>query len=104
VRTYDDDKTRMIRIRHELVRQIRSYDLDKTTIKVILERLDILDKIIAITPNNNTDGIINSIYLFFRKRNFIGKQLLEYDQFEQLIETLMENNLHIASAKIKSTL
>jgi hypothetical protein len=103
-RTYDDDKTRMIRIRHELVRQIRSYDLDKATIKVILERLDILDKIIAITPNNTKDGIINSIYLFFRKRNFIGKQLLEYDQFEQLIETLMENNLHVASAKIKSTL
>jgi hypothetical protein len=102
-RTYDDDKTRMIRIRNELVREIRSYDLDKATIKVILERLDILDKIIANTPSE-TDGVINSIYSFFRKRNSKGKQLLEYDQFEQLIEKLMENNLHVVSAKIKSTL
>lgn len=102
-RTYDSDKVRLARIRNELVRQIRNYDLDKSVIKMILERLDIVDKIISETPND-TDGVVNSIYSFFRNHTSKGKKLSEYDQFEQLIETLMENNLHIASAKIKSTL
>jgi hypothetical protein len=102
-RTYDENKARLIRLRHELVRQIRSYDLDKTTMKMVLDRLDILDKIISDTPDD-TSGVTNSIFNFFRTHTFKGKQFLEYDQFEQLIETLMENNLHVVSAKLKSTL
>jgi predicted Zn-dependent protease with MMP-like domain len=103
-RTYDANKTRLIRMRHELVRQIRSYDLDKDTIKMVLDRLDFIDKIISSMPDDDKNGMFNRIISFFRTHTSEGKRLYEYDQFEQLIETLMENNLHVVSAKLKSTL
>jgi hypothetical protein len=94
---YDDKKQRLKRIRNEMVRMIRSSKLDKDMVKSILSQLDDIDKTINFLPEH--DG--NFLDKFMRSFTGAGKRLVELEKLEQMTEGLMENNLYIASAKLK---
>lgn len=95
---YDKDSDRFKRIRLELIRQLRSLDLDKNVKDTYLNRIELLDKFIA-TAKDGKLGIIDSFYQTFMKS---GQMKLEMRTLQQMTESLMENNLHIATAKLEN--
>lgn len=100
VKTYDDNKQRLIRVRNELVRNIRSSKLDNNVIKDLIAQVDSVSLIINALPDEKPMFIDN----FFQTMTTKGKRMLELQKLEQITESLMENDLHIAAAKIKTLL
>ncbi len=94
---YDDDKQRLVRIRNESVRLLRSSNLDKATVESLLGNIESLDYIIDHTREGFL-GPIDKIYQTFFPG---GKRKLELKNIEETMERLMENDLHIAKHKLK---
>lgn len=94
---YDDDKQRLVRIRNEVVRLIRSSNLDKDTIDSLLGNIEVLDY----TIDNMREGWVGPIDKIYQTFFPGGKRKLEIRTIEETVERLMENDLHIAKHKIK---
>ena len=95
--TYDDEKRRIERIRNETIRLIRTANLDKNITKRLLENLSTIDAVLKESPDR-AEGPLASIFgtLFYG-----SSKLKEMKKIEQLVEDLGENDLHVASAKLK---
>lgn len=96
--TYDDTKQRINRIRLELIRRIRMCDLPKAELVNIVNQLDTITEIMNKVPDVKL-GFYEKMMRFFSKSR---AEIVESKELEQLIENLMENNLHVASAKLKT--
>lgn len=94
--TYDDLKQRYIRVRQEYISAVKDKNMDIPTLKAHIEKLDVMDKIIAdMKPFNGYFNIISNI-VFSRNRD--AKADI---QLQQLIENLAHNDLFLMSAKIR---
>lgn len=95
--TYDENKRRIQRIRNEMVRQLRSDKLSKEVLVSTLEQIEQIDLTLKSMPEDNI-GFVDKL---MRKYTSTGKRLTEFKQIEQLVENLMENDLHVVSNKLK---
>lgn len=93
--TYDNNKDRQQRLRNNLVRVLRKSDLPKEEIKKIILDINAMDKLIKKTSVNDTVGLLIDKLPWNRKK-------VDFTKMEQLIESLSENNLHVATAKLKT--
>jgi len=98
--TYDDTIRRIIRIKNDMVRQLRIYgkSMDKNDIDNILANITRVDKVIETIPKMDNTTFIDR---FIRNYTSSGKQAVRLKLTEQLIEDLTENDLHIATYKLK---
>lgn len=102
--SYDDLPRRLQRMRNELVRQLREYKSDAEYSKVLLKRIDDLDKL----KQCAVDGLFRNIFTRFRSP--ISKMLdlifsprrtaINIKRIEQIQEDLNSNELYVASAKL----
>lgn len=97
---YDTDFRRYKRIRNDLIRQIRIYDLPKQTIDTILNDIKNIDAIINMAEKKYLD--VNMFDKLYRKISPTAKRILSIKETEQLIEDLMENEVHLAAIKLKT--
>lgn len=97
-RGYDNPKQRLVRIRNEIVRRLRNMNMSKEDSKAVLSSLDAIEEIIENTPKPS-ESTWTSIKRFFSSKY---RELEEMKKIEQELENVMENDLHIASARIKS--
>lgn len=95
-KTYDDSKQRLVRIKNEMIRRIRTEKIDKNIKKAILEELDMVETIIKKTPAvqvSFSDKLIRLV-------NSNSKRLANMKEMEQVLENLMENDLHASAVRI----
>lgn len=96
-KTYDDDKRRLIRVRNDLVKQLRlTINNDKALAK-LLENLDTTDAVIKNMPNEPFK-LNEYIYALISKH---GKDTKRMEITMGLIEDLMSNELYVKSEKLK---
>lgn len=94
--TYDDLKQRYIRVRQEYISAVKDKNLDIPALKAHIEKLDVMDKIIAdMKPFNGHFNVISNI-IFSTNRD--AKADI---QLQQLIENLAHNDLFLMSAKFR---
>jgi len=94
--TYDDELRRLMRIKNDMVRIVRTSDLDKKTSKRILSEIEY---VIKIMENIDTkDSMISRFGDMFLKKN---RNKSRFTKLEEYLEDLSENDLHIASLKLK---
>ena len=95
--TYDEIIKRFQRIKNQTVKTLRESDLKKEDMSSILDSIDTLEHMLENAKGKNTEwsGPIESIIRLF------NSDKVEIKRLEQLTENLMENNLHIAAAKVK---
>lgn len=95
---YDDRINRAKRIKFDLIRTIRSNKLPKEVTKDLLNQLDVLDTIINVASKDKTVGLMDKFSNFFR---FNGATIKELENIDKVTESLMENDLHALTAKLK---
>lgn len=96
--TYDDLKQRYKRIRNELVRTLRSVSLSNDDVESTLNSIDTIDRIMSKT-SVEWEGPLNKIHRILFTR---GQLNYEIQQIEEITEDLMENELHVASKRLKT--
>lgn len=98
--TYDALSKRYSRIRNEMIRALRSGNLDKAVVANMITSIENIDRVIKrlgkVKPSH-LEAIV-------RKLSSKAKQRLEIRTIEQLIEDLDANNLYLAAAKISNKL
>lgn len=95
--TYDDLKQRYVRIRQEYISAVKDKDLDISTLKSHIDRLDVVDKIIA--DMKPFKGFLNIVSNVVFSVNRDAKADIE---LQQLIENLAHNDLFLMSAKFRT--
>lgn len=100
--TYDKIHARYLRIRTEMVRQLKEMSDSAKDVANILDSINTIDAILNKTKKE-TDGIVSSIVdkvskLFTIKGAVNNEKMIT----EQLFEILMSNNLYVSAAKIKT--
>lgn len=91
--TYDEDKQRLERIALEIIKSIRLLDLDKKAKEKAISNVEAIRELIkkersaTITPY---EWIVRKIY----------SSKLEMRDIEKITQSLMDNDLHLASAKL----
>ena len=95
--TYDEIIKRFQRIKNQTVKTLREADLKKEDMSSILDSIDALECMIKNAQSKHTEwsGPVESIIRLF------NSDKVEIKRLEQLTENLMENNLHVAAAKVK---
>lgn len=100
--TYDENKQRINRIKNEAVRSLRlmvaSGEIDKDLNNTMLQNILSVVNILELLPEDKV-GFFDSIA---RKLTSGGERLLDAKKFEQELENLQENDLHISAAKLRS--
>lgn len=92
--TYDLDKDRYIRIRNEVTASLKDPDLTSDEKKVIIEEIEVLNKIIAVTDNDwHVLGKIAYAVRSSQRSQARNKRL------QQELEALTNNPLYVAAAK-----
>lgn len=94
---YDTDVRRFIKIKNEMVRQLRSMNGDKESIKTMLKSLDQISDIIKNQPKDMVH-IFDKIVRLFNSKAGRRVSLRELDE---LVDDLTSNDLHIVSNKLK---
>lgn len=98
--TYDYDKRRYIRIKNDLIRQLRKSKLPKDVIKQKLNDIKHIEVMIEnAEPEEDQIPLIDKIV---RVMSPAGKELADNKKLDELVEDLMENDLYIASNKLKT--
>lgn len=97
-KVYDTYKRRMIRVKNDIVRQLRTNDIPKDVITALLTSIDNITNIIKDVPDDKP-GLIDRFMINFTSA---GKRASEYKNIEEITENLMENDLHVVSAKFKN--
>lgn len=95
---YDSPKRRLLRIKNDVVRQIRSYDVDKVTMSGMIASVDTL--LLAADGlsdynENLIHRVIGSFFSYSTEQN-------EMRDIDNMVDDLSNNDLHVMSAKIKS--
>lgn len=97
-KVYDSYKRRLIRVRNDIVRQIRTSDVPKDVMKTVLDNIENINIILKDIPDDQP-GMIDRLMINLTSG---GRRASEYKNIESITEDLMENNLHIAAAKFKN--
>lgn len=95
---YNDSLRRCVRVRNDLVRQIRLHKLDKEVVIKIMADIEKIDAMINMIPFVDK-SIFEKLYI---KYSTLGARTVELKETEQLIEDLMENDLYLSSIKLKN--
>lgn len=93
---YDDIKRRYERLRLDIIRILRQSDLTKEEMASTLNQLDLIDKLIA-EVGKSKKFIDKFLTWLVSNKNELNLKLLE-----QELENMMENDLHVSVAKLKS--
>lgn len=94
---YDDYKQRINRIKLEVIRNLRMSVSSQKDLSDLIKHIDKICNIINSAPDNKDDLVTKMV-------NFISSKhsnLKEAKLLEQMIEENMENDLHLASARLK---
>ena len=95
---YDDLKQRFKRIKMDIIRQLRIYDIDKRTVDKYLEDINTIDKItINIEQDRNIFTLIK--HTLFMESNDVGTA-----KFFMNIEEMTENDFHVRNIEFKKLL
>ena len=94
---YDTDIRRLERIKNEIIRNIRTLNLDGDITKKLLKQYKIVDDIVKKTPEQWI-GPIEKI-----GRVLWNSNKVEIKRIEQLTEDLMDNDLYAKAAELKFT-
>lgn len=94
--TYDLDKRRFKRMRNEVVHTLRTIDLSKEDMRGYITNIEVIDKIISKAPDE-----ISFLEKVSGKLPW-NKAVTDFKYLEQKFEDLTENNLHLATAKLKT--
>lgn len=95
---YDNEKRRFARIRNELVNRLRNTTLSKDEVKAMIGELDEIKAIIDKTPEDK-EGKISKIMTLLSSTRKDNKSMKEVNE---LIEDLVENELHVASKRLNT--
>jgi len=100
-KTYDVDKRRYQRIRNDVIRQLRTRKYNKEYTEMITAKLKIIDEVIAGASDEYfvNDKVLKRISLFLSKN---VRRNVKLQETNELVEDLMENELHLVSSKIKT--
>lgn len=95
--TYDNNLQRYKRVRNDLIRIIRSSNLDKKTMKSFIKNIDVVDAIISETKSDETlfSKISDNLFSWNKKSS-------RFKKLEEMLEDMSENNLHLASNKLRN--
>lgn len=96
--TYDILKTRYLRVREDLIQQLKSNKLDKVIRDNVLQELEAIDNIIA-TLKDIDETFFEKVSAFFSKKN---RDIKNSIQLQRELEELSANNLFVSSAKLSS--
>ena len=95
---YDNDARRSQRLINDMIRQLRTSDMDKADIKNTIANIESARKLLAATPIETT-RVLNTIAMYTRRDN---RKIRYTKAFNELVEDTMENNLHVLGAKLKN--
>jgi len=95
---YDSPKRRVLRIKNELVRQLRANKTDKKVTAAILSSINTLVDVANRLDDKNEEFIYRFIGLF----SSYSSDQNEMRKLDDGIEDLLNNDLHIASNKLKT--
>jgi len=95
---YDAPERRLKRIRNDLVRQLRTTDMSKDTIKALLGSIDVIESISKHADKERQDIIYRTVGKMFD----YNKKQTSIADIDDYIEDLMNNELHIAANKLKT--
>ena len=95
--TYDSKLRRYQRIKNDIIKIIRTTDLDKNTIRNLLTELSSIDNLMSMAKNDIS--IISKIGDNLMPWN---KRASSFKKLEELLEDMSENNLYIASNKLRT--
>lgn len=96
-RTYDEIKDRFMRIRHQVIEQLKDKNMPKHEIKSTLESLEAITKIV--NDVGRYRGIINRIFKIFSSKD---KEAFNEILNMRDLEELAHNELFVSSAKLQS--
>ena len=95
--TYDDLKVRYLRIRAEMIEQLKDPELDKAIVKNALENIYVADEVIKKTKSDTLLFKFIGDFIFKSARN-VKSSVAEQRQLEELIT----NDLFIKSAELRT--
>jgi len=98
--TYDLDYRRTKRIRNEVVRQLRTTDLPKSVIKEQLSYLKVIDEELLAAKSESKE--ISNFAKLGRLLFKTNRDASSVKELDELVEDIMENELYIASNKLKT--
>ena len=95
--TYDTKLRRYQRIKNDMIKIIRTTDLDNNIIKNFIKEIDVIDKIMEKSKSEITlmDKIADKVFPF-------NSKIANFKKLEELLEDISENNLYIASNKLRT--
>jgi len=93
---YDSSARRILRIKNELVRQLRTMDLDKQATKAILLNIDTLAAAASVANADNENGVYRLVGKLFK----YSDDQNEMRSLDDVVNDLMNNDLHVAATKI----
>ena len=93
---HGSDFTRYTAIRNDMIRNLRNLNLDKQATKQAIANIETVDYIISKTPKPRK-GPFEAVLNFLNG----GKQK-EMQKIDELLASLSENDLHLASAKLST--
>lgn len=97
--TYDDDKQRLERIKLDLIRQIRTMDVDRKTEKELLKQSDEIESLLGMYDRSITFG-----ERIVKKFSVSVSNTASIKDFNEVIEKLMENKLYLATVRLEQRL
>lgn len=95
--TYDERKRRLERVVNESIRNIRMTSLDNKEKSALINNTDYLIKMLDSVPVDNVSMVDKMFRLIMPNTD----KHIDNKKFEQLVEDLQENRLHLSSAKFK---
>ena len=96
--TYDEFNRRIHRVRNDVIRIIRTAELDKDTAEGLLDQIDFLTEEMNSAVSERR-SLIDFLLVRFNKYH---NDLHNVKTTERLMEDLQENNLHVAAAKLNT--
>lgn len=94
---YDDKVRRFLRIKNDMIRVLRTSDLDKSSIKLMINNIEEVEGIIESLDTNKSllDTIGDNVLPW-------NRSVSSFTKLEQILEDLSENRLHLSTRKLKN--
>ena len=100
---YDDMINRVKRMKFDLVRQLRTSKMPDQAKKQLLAAIDNVDAVIEdVSKIRIVDAIARPLSFLWEKTSFTEIERMNYERMDKVIESLMENDLHVATAKLQT--
>ena len=100
---YDDMINRVKRMKFDLVRQLRTSKMPDQAKKQLLAAIDNIDAVIEdVSKIRIVDAIARPLSFLWEKTSFTEIERMNYERMDKVIESLMENDLHVATAKLQT--